>query len=204
MSHLDLFAIPLYRTIIGVPTTSEQEHLKGVAMTPGRSQALNSTNLHILDVIQLRELRGKIDQGILEYMKHLGVDMTKISMNITTSWVNRYARGDLTHQHHHSNSIISGVYYLEDCDETAPIQFHRAPGYVNLWPNTINLPIQQHNALNIDVVTVIPKAGELIMWPSHLAHSVPPNQSDTDRHTIAFNTFVKGTLDPQGGSELKI
>ena len=204
MSHLDLFAIPLYRTIIGVPTESEQEHLKGVAMTPGRSQALNSTNLHILDVIQLRELRGKIDQGILEYMKHLGVDMTKISMNITTSWVNRYARGDLTHQHHHSNSIISGVYYLEDCDETAPIQFHRAPGYVNLWPNTINLPIQQHNALNIDVVTVIPKMGELIMWPSHLAHSVPPNQSDTDRHTIAFNTFVKGTLDPQGGSELKI
>ena len=204
MSHLDLFAIPLYRTIIGVPTESEQEHLKGVAMTPGRSQALNSTNLHILDVIQLRELRGKIDQGITEYMKHLGVDMTKISMNITTSWVNRYARGDLTHQHHHSNSIISGVYYLEDCDETAPIQFHRAPGYVNLWPNTINLPIQQHNALNIDVVTVIPKAGELIMWPSHLAHSVPPNQSDTERHTIAFNTFVKGTLDPQGGSELKI
>ena len=204
MSHLDLFAIPLYRTIIGEPTESEQQHLKGVAMTPGRSQALNSTNLHIMDVIQLRELRGKIDQGIQEYMKHLGVDMTKISMNITTSWVNRYAKGDLTHQHHHSNSIISGVYYLEDCDETAPIQFHRAPGYVNLWPNTINLPIKQHNALNIDVVTVIPKMGELIMWPSHLAHSVPPNQSDTLRHTIAFNTFVKGTLDPQGGSELKI
>jgi uncharacterized protein (TIGR02466 family) len=204
MSHLDLFAIPLYRTIIGEPTESEREHLKGVAMTPGRSQALNSTNLHILDVIQLRELRGKIDQGIQEYMTHLGVDQDRISMNITTSWVNRYSKGDLTHQHHHSNSIISGVYYLEDCDKTAPIQFHRAPGYVNLWPNTINLPIRTHNALNIDVVTVIPKAGELIMWPSHLAHSVPPNQSDQDRHTIAFNTFVKGTLDPQGGSELTI
>ena len=173
-------------------------------MTPGRSQALNSTNLHILDVIQLRELRGKVESGIKEYMDHLGVDQAKISMNITTSWVNRYSKGDLTHQHHHSNSIISGVYYLEDCDETAPIQFHRAPGYVNLWPNTINLPIKTHNALNIDVVTVIPKAGELIMWPSHLAHSVPPNQSDQDRHTIAFNTFVKGTLDPQGGSELTI
>ena len=204
MSHLDLFAIPLYRTIIGEPTESEQTHLKGIAMTPGRSQALNSTNLHILDQIQLRELRGKIDTGIVEYMDHLGVDQNKISMNITTSWVNRYHKGHSTHQHHHSNSIISGVYYLEDCDHTAPIQFHRAPGYVNLWPNTINLPIKTHNALNIDVVTVIPKAGELIMWPSHLAHSVPPNQSDQDRHTIAFNTFVKGTLDPQGGSELTI
>ena len=204
MSHLDLFAIPLYRTIIGAPTESEQAHIRGVAMTPGRSTALNSTNLHILDVIQLRELRGKVESGITEYMDHLGVDQDKISINITTSWVNQYARGDSTHQHSHSNSIISGVYYLEDCDETAPIQFHRAPGYVNLWPNTINLPIKQHNALNIDVITVIPKAGELIMWPSHLAHSVPPNQSDTQRHTIAFNTFVKGTLDPKGGSELKI
>ena len=204
MSHLDLFAIPLYRTIIGAPTESEQAHIRGVAMTPGRSTALNSTNLHILDVIQLRELRGKVESGITEYMDHLGVDQDKISINITTSWVNQYARGDSTHQHSHSNSIISGVYYLEDCDATAPIQFHRAPGYVNLWPNTINLPIKQHNALNIDVITVIPKAGELIMWPSHLAHSVPPNESDTKRHTIAFNTFVKGTLDPKGGSELKI
>ena len=204
MSHLDLFAIPLYRTIIGAPTESEQAHIRGVAMTPGRSTALNSTNLHILDVIQLRELRGKVESGITEYMDHLGVDQDKISINITTSWVNQYARGDSTHQHSHSNSIISGVYYLEDCDETAPIQFHRAPGYVNLWPNTINLPIKQHNALNIDVITVIPKAGELIMWPSHLAHSVPPNESDTKRHTIAFNTFVKGTLDPKGGSELNI
>ena len=173
-------------------------------MTEGRSTALNSTNLHILDVIQLRELRGKVESGIQEYMDHLGVDMERISMNITTSWVNKYSKGNSTHQHHHSNSIISGVYYLEDCDTTAPIQFHRAPGYVNLWPNTVNLPIKQHNALNIDVITVIPKAGELIMWPSHLAHSVPPNQSDTTRYTIAFNTFVKGTLDPQGGSELTV
>ena len=204
MSHLDLFAIPLYRTIIGAPTESEQAHIRSVAMTPGRSTALNSTNLHILDVIQLRELRGKIDLGIQEYMNHLGVDQSQVQLRITTSWVNQYKKGDSTHQHSHSNSIISGVYYLEDCDETAPILFHRAPGYVNLWPNTINLPIKTHNALNIDVITVIPKAGELIMWPSHLAHSVPPNQSDTQRHTIAFNTFVKGTLDPKGGSELTI
>ena len=204
MSHLDLFAVPLYRTIIGAPTQLEQEHIKGFAMTEGRSTALNSTNLHILDVIQLRELRGKVESGIQEYTDHLGVDQDKIAMNITTSWVNRYDKGHSTHQHHHSNSIISGVYYLSDCDDTAPIHFHRAPGYVNLWPNTVNLPIKQHNALNIDVITVIPKAGELIMWPSHLAHSVPPNQSDTPRYTIAFNTFFKGTLDPQGGSELTV
>ena len=204
MSHLDLFAVPLYRTIIGAPKQSEQEHIEGVAMTEGRSTALNSTNLHILDVIQLRELRHKVESGIQEYMDHLGVDQDKIAMNITTSWVNRYDKGHSTHQHHHSNSIISGVYYLADCDDTAPIHFHRAPGYVNLWPNTVNLPIKQHNALNIDVITVIPKAGELIMWPSHLAHSVPPNQSDTPRYTIAFNTFFKGTLDPQGGSELTV
>ena len=204
MSHLDLFAIPLYRTIIGTPTEVERDHLSRLEMTEGRHTALNSTNLHILDQIQLRELRGKIDLGIQEYMNHLGVDLEKISVNITTSWLNLYEKGDSTHQHSHSNSIISGVYYLEDCDHTAPIQFHRAPGYVNLWPNTINLPIKQHNALNIDVITVIPKAGELIMWPSHLSHSVPPNESDTQRHTIAFNTFVKGTLDPKGGSELTI
>ena len=204
MSHLDLFAIPLHRTIIGTPTESETDHIRGVAMSEGRSTALNSENLAILNTIQLRDLQGRIEKGLQEYQDHLGVDTTQVEMRITTSWLNRYHKGHSTHQHHHSNSIISGVYYLGDCDKSAPIQFHRAPGYVNLWPNTINLPIKTHNALNIDIITVIPKAGELIMWPSHLAHSVPPNQSDTARHTIAFNTFIKGTLDPKGGSELTL
>ena len=204
MSHLDLFAIPLYRTIIGEPTESELKYLEGVPMTEGRSTALNSENLAILNTIQLRDLQGRVEKGLQEYQDHLGVDTAQVEMRITTSWLNRYHKGHSTHQHHHSNSIISGVYYLGDCDKSAPIQFHRAPGYVNLWPNTINLPIKTHNALNIDIITVIPKAGELIMWPSHLAHSVPPNQSDTARHTIAFNTFIKGTLDPKGGSELTL
>ena len=204
MSHLDLFAIPLYRTIIGEPTESELKYLESQPMTEGRSTALNSENLAILNTIQLRDLQGRIEKGLQEYQDHLGVDTAQVEMRITTSWLNRYHKGHSTHQHHHSNSIISGVYYLGDCDKSAPIQFHRAPGYVNLWPNTINLPIKTHNALNIDIITVIPKAGELIMWPSHLAHSVPPNQSDTARHTIAFNTFIKGTLDPKGGSELTL
>ena len=204
MSHLDLFAIPLYRTIIGEPTESELKYLESIPMTEGRSTALNSENLAILNTIQLRDLQGRVHKGLQEYQDHLGVDTAQVEMRITTSWLNRYHKGHSTHQHHHSNSIISGVYYLGDCDKSAPIQFHRAPGYVNLWPNTINLPIKTHNALNIDIITVIPKAGELIMWPSHLAHSVPPNQSDTPRHTIAFNTFIKGTLDPKGGSELTL
>ncbi len=48
MSHLDLFAIPLYRTIIGEPTESELKYLESQPMTEGRSTALNSENLAIL------------------------------------------------------------------------------------------------------------------------------------------------------------
>ena len=142
MSHLDLFAIPLYRTIIGEPTESELKYLESQPMTEGRSTALNSENLAILNTIQLRDLQGRVHKGLQEYQDHLGVDTAQVEMRITTSWLNRYHKGHSTHQHHHSNSIISGVYYLEDCDKSAPIQFHRAPGYVNLWPNTINLPIK--------------------------------------------------------------
>ena len=204
MSHLDLFAVPLFRTIIDELTESEVNYLQTVPMTQGRHQAMNSENLHLLDQLELRTLRTHIDLGIKEYLTHLGVAVDEIEITITTSWLNRYQKGDLTHQHHHSNSIISGVYYPTACDHSAPIQFHRGHHWHNLWPNMINLPIRTHNALNIDRITVVPKQSELIMWPSHLEHSVPANQSHQPRETIAFNTFVKGTLNPGGGSELTI
>ena len=38
------------------------------------------------------------------------------------------------------------------------------------------------------------KMVELIIFPSHLTHGVPANQSDEARISLSFNTWVKGNL----------
>ena len=38
------------------------------------------------------------------------------------------------------------------------------------------------------------KSAELILFPSHLEHSVPENKSDMERISLSFNTFSDGIL----------
>ena len=38
------------------------------------------------------------------------------------------------------------------------------------------------------------KAGELILFPSNLPHSVPINASDKERISLSFNTWTKGNI----------
>ena len=46
---------------------------------------------------------------------------------------------------------------------------------------------------------------EVSLFPSGLQHFVEPNQSVTPRHSIAFNTFLKGQLgDNRDVSELTL
>jgi len=38
------------------------------------------------------------------------------------------------------------------------------------------------------------KKGELILFPSNIQHSVPVNQSDEERISLSFNTWIKGNM----------
>ena len=49
------------------------------------------------------------------------------------------------------------------------------------------------------------KAGDLILFPSYLTHSVPKNESNEKRISLAFNYFLEGTLgDSTGQVTLRI
>ena len=40
------------------------------------------------------------------------------------------------------------------------------------------------------IMRIRPKAGQMVIFPSYLLHSVYPNDSDQDRITIAFNSLL--------------
>ena len=107
------------------------------------------------------------------------------------------------HGHSHSNSLISGSLYYTDLPEpVAKMVFDRHKSYQQLEL----IPDQEKtNIYNAPMNVITPRKGELLLFPSGLQHFVEPNSSPLPRHSIAFNTFIKGKLgDYRDVSELTL
>ena len=107
---------------------------------------------------------------------------------ITQCWGNKNPKGSNHHEHTHPNSIISGVFYLRQDSKLPPIQFSKNNQHgMKLNPRSYN----NNNAATFLLPCI---AGELILFPSSLRHSVPINQSDKERISLSFNTFSTDIL----------
>ena len=102
---------------------------------------------------------------------------------ITQLWGNRNPKGSKHHEHVHPNSIISGVFYLRQDPKLPPIQFSKSNHH------GMKLDPRKYNTYNAETFLLPCTAGELILFPSNLKHSVPINMGDEERISLSFNTF---------------
>ena len=99
--------------------------------------------------------------------------------------------GGRIQQHSHANSSISGTFYLT-VEEDDTITFIDA-----FWKykRSLNLDNREFNLWNSSSWSVPVNNNELILFPSWLEYAVEPNEkATTNRISLAFNVFVKGTL----------
>ena len=107
---------------------------------------------------------------------------------ITQCWANKNPPGSKHHEHVHPNSILSGVFYLKQDKTLPPIQFNKSiQGAMKLDP-------KKYNVLNSEMFLLPCVAGELLLFPSSLKHSVPTNMGKESRISLSFNTFSIDTL----------
>jgi len=111
---------------------------------------------------------------------------------ITQLWGNRNPKGSKHHEHVHPNSIISGVFYLRQDPKLPPIQFSQSNQH------GMKLDPRKYNVYNSETFLLPCTAGELILFPSNLKHSVPINMVDEERISLSFNTF---SIDVLGNKE---
>lgn len=111
---------------------------------------------------------------------------------ITQLWGNRNPKGSKHHEHVHPNSIISGVFYLRQDSKLPPIQFSQSNQHA------MKLDPRKYNSFNAETFLLPCTAGELILFPSNLKHSVPINMGDEERISLSFNTF---SIDVLGNKE---
>ena len=145
-----------------------------------------SEDSFILDNPELKKIRTFIETKLHQYVtKVMG---SKDEFFITQSWVNRSKKGESNSEHVHQNSMISGVWYPVINKKLPPIQF-RNPNRREMLAN-----IDVYNNFNSEIFLLQLNAGELIIFPSNLSHSVPPNNSDEERISLSFNTWIKGNI----------
>lgn len=188
-----LFPIPIAKVPVpaGIDFTKEIEILKALELT--NTEADNayvhhrSVKSYVLDLDQLKDLKLYIESRISEFMK--GVMSHEYPGQLTQSWTNLNKSGQGTHLHSHGNSIISAVFYM-DVPEGAVLRFHKGPSVSGrLWTMepAVNSEAARENFFAYDWIDIPVVSGDLIMFPSYLQHSVPPNPTDFDRWTLAVN-----------------
>lgn len=157
------------------------------------------TDKYILNKPECASLKEKINSAIEKYVYTELRVVDNIKFYISNSWVVRHKPKDWAQDHVHTNCILSGVYYFdvtgkEDCGRFTLI---RDLGKVGVFPLAADVDVIDWNLFNSKIWSMIPKNGDLYMFPSSTIHGVTKNKTDTDRHSLAFNIHVKGKLGKQ-------
>ena len=145
-------------------------------------------------------LRHHIKDCVYQHLEKCGY---VIKVSLAHMWANVNGPGDQNLTHCHKDSVISGVYYpvkyveagrmVFNYDEERPVRPGSwsgeggeltllSPGYGSNISYGDNI-----NPLSLDKYHVVPKSGTLVLFPSHMLHSVMPFTRDVQRFSIAFN-----------------
>ena len=189
-----LFSTPVfvcnkYSNIVEVhDTTNEQKNTR-----ENIGGNLSSTETNVLNLESYSTIRNRIMSGLEEYINNVLFIKPEHEFYITQSWLNFNPPGSSHHRHNHSNSLISGVYYIDTTPEDS-ITFVSDNRNTITNNSTLQIDVLEYNITNSNIWTVPVKNNDIIFFPSTLLHEVSPNNSDKNRISLSFNVFVKGTL----------
>lgn len=184
---LQLFATPLLITKYEEDMTRELQFVESLEyIIMQQNGNFKSKNSYLLDLPELYKIKKFIDDSLDLFAKN--ILMSDQKLEITQSWTNKNPKGSRHHEHIHPNSILSGVFYFRINEKLPPIQFAKS------FMGQLKLEPKKWNNLNSETFMLPLVSGECIIFPSNTKHSVPINQGEEDRISLAFNTFVKDTL----------
>lgn len=159
-----------------------------------------SKNSYILDEPQCHSLRDYILEQVRQFAyDYLCYDYSAYRMS--QSWLSYKEPGQHHTMHTHPNSLVSGVFYFGPSDQKTPaIRFHNA----RVGVNSQTIKPAMRKGYNPDVMNVDFEAGMMVLFPSYLHHSVPVNNTNTVRCSLAFNVIpTKGFGEEGNLTELK-
>ena len=184
-----LFPTPLVQTNIGVDYVIEKVGFK----RPLSDNGWISDDSKYLD--RNKKLKNTIENEIETYLREILRLKNTVYLKHQSSWVLVHTKGDYSHKHYHQNSWLSGIYYHQIPPNSGNVTFFASPPSHG-WTSSQMSPyteIEEYNPLNSSLFVVEPKAGDLLLFPSHVEHSSGVNVTDYDRSLVSFNYSLHGT-----------
>jgi len=140
----------------------------------------------------MSDLKKQIEDHCERFVRKYLSIKNSAQFYLQNSWCNIHGPNESSQIHHHASSLLSGVYYPILPKNSGDIAFHRGHIYTNLFHNSIRFEYDENNNLNAGQYSLFLKEGTIIIFPSHLEHSVERNNSNKKRYSIAFNFYVRG------------
>ena len=188
-----VFPCPVYITKRDSNLSPREEKEIGKIIKEGMGGNMgnsSTTNGFIFDD-KLKEIKQFCEQQLKIYVKEVINPKGESNFYITQSWLNITKPGEWHHEHFHANSIISGVFYIST-GEGDNITFTDPNQKIK---DLLKLEHKEFNIWNSTRWFFSVNNNELILFPSWLHHQVDTNEkATTDRISLSFNTFVRGTL----------
>ena len=187
-----LFAVPLYYSKNGIDLLNGNllciDTLEFIKTKTKTNSVSKDTN--VLAKPEFQQYKDICEMHLKQFVDT--VLQSTQTFYITNSWIAKSDPGEEHSIHHHPNSIISGVLYLQSSEDCGKINFHHKSPFKHEF--SFNYDLKNYNQFNSDMWSYSPLTGDMIIFPSWLRHSVNKNQSNSSRIILGFNAFVKGTF----------
>lgn len=189
MEIIPIFPTPL--GLVNLPRELTEEELVFIKTqdTVFNQGNLTSKNNYILESNELADLKYLLYYKVQEFFYRTVRPIYKNRLRITQSWINYNGTGQYHHKHHHPNSIVSGVYYIQADEISGKILFSN-----NNYRQILSFETEEFNEFNTYSYHVPAKTNRLVLFPSYLTHEVEQLNVAIPRLSLAFNTFVTGMV----------
>tara|TARA_R100001143_G_C3352623_1_gene130450 strand:+ start:824 stop:1435 length:612 start_codon:yes stop_codon:yes gene_type:complete len=185
-----LFPTPIYITKLTRQFSNKENKFieKSKLDTYKNEGNLTSNDNCILNSKTFISLKKELDEIIKDYFNKVISPSNNIKPYITQSWLNYTEQTQYHHTHAHPNSLVSGVLYINADKDNDKIKFFK-PMYQIIKPE-----IKEYNLYNSETWWFPVETLDVVLFPSSLTHRVEVKQGTNTRISLAFNTFIKGTV----------
>lgn len=109
-----------------------------------------------------------------------------VEFKITNLWLNEMVSGSYHERHTHYGNVISGCFYVDVPPGSGGVMFYGPLSRID----KANLDVKEYTVFNSGTWTIVPEAGNMLMWESYLQHEVPTSEFIGKRRSIAFDVSL--------------
>lgn len=134
-----------------------------------------------------KALEKILDRHAARFAKALHWDLRGGKPVCDSLWVNVLPEGGAHSGHIHTNSVISGTYYVTVPPGAGPIVFEDPRHALMMAAPPLKASAPREFKSHIHET---PKSGSLLLWESWLRHEVPVNRAEGLRISVSFNYVI--------------